>query len=308
MDFGLLSLGIVSAITILLGSLAYFNNNTDYTNKVFLLFCIFTVLWGISNYLIYNLSSVSEILWALRFHLFISTWHAYVFYLLCETFSDHKNYNLQLSKRLLLPATIFVSVIVLTPVTFSKIINRAPTHQVTIPEEKIGLVLFVITILALISAGILSLVKKLNISAPEHRYQTKLFTLAMSITICLIIIFNMVLPVVFRNTDFIPLSSLFIVPFIFFISYAIAKCHLFNIRIMAIQMSIFILWLIILARTLLVDNLRDRFMTILILIVAIIFGLILLLTIPCLRNQQKIIDKLSADLKDAYRDIRRLRG
>ena len=85
-NFDLLSVGVAIAAIGLLGFAVYFNNRKSATNRSFFFFSLLTILWGISNYFEYKFATIPLPLWALRVHLFISTWHALAFFRLSYVF------------------------------------------------------------------------------------------------------------------------------------------------------------------------------------------------------------------------------
>ena len=82
----LLILGGGAAASALLGTLTYFNNPKSATNTAFFLFSLVTILWATSNFFEYQFDSIDTVLFTLRLHLFISVWHAYLFFRLCYVF------------------------------------------------------------------------------------------------------------------------------------------------------------------------------------------------------------------------------
>src|SRR3989338_5870922 len=120
LNFDLLSVGIAVAGIGILGFVIFFSQPRSVTNKSFLFFSLLTIIWGISNYFNYQIRSPELALWVLRMHLFVSTWHAFSFFLLTYVLPKEK---IRFSKIFifgLLPFVLFTSLVMLTPLGFSK--------------------------------------------------------------------------------------------------------------------------------------------------------------------------------------------
>ena len=85
--------------------------------------------------------------------------------------------------------------------------------------------------------------------------------------------------------------------FPFLLAYAILKHHLFNIKVIAVELSVFVLWIFILIRTILVENIRELVIQSSLLVLAIIFGLMLIRGVLREIKDRKKIEGLASDLK-----------
>ena len=240
----LLLVGIAVAGIGLLGFIVYFNNTKSITNKSFLALSLLTIFWGISNYFEYKFTSTNLTLLALRLHIFISMLHAILFFQVSYVFPLDKKIFPNWYKFILLPISGFTALLTLTPFVFYRIVELAPLGQVTNPERGPGIVLFAIIAFGLLLAGILVLIIKILRSSGLERKQTLSFSTGMLLMACLIIIFNVILPIIFNNLTYIPFAALFVLPFIALTSYAILKHKLFNVKVMATGILVFILAII----------------------------------------------------------------
>ena len=237
----LLLVGLAIAGIALLGFLVYFNDRSNVTNRVFLIFSLITVVWGSSNFLEYTFSSADATLWALRLHLFISTWHAFAFFTFCYIFPQANFAPAKWYSRYLLPLVIFVSVLTLTPFVFSGIEHLAPAGQVTRATPALGILLFMVVAFGLLISGLTILTRRTLKSQGVERSQNLTLLIGMTLTAVLILFFNVVLPNVFSERTYIPLASLFILPLIAAIAYAVTRYHLFNTKVVLAEVFSFVL-------------------------------------------------------------------
>src|SRR3989338_10068536 len=121
-NFDLLSVGISIAAIIILGFAVFFNNRQSITNRSFLAFSFVTSAWGIVNYLNYQVSSAAAVLWMLRFVMFFAVWQAFTFFQFAFVFPLESYKFTKLYTTVLIPSTVIVSIMTLTPLLFSRII------------------------------------------------------------------------------------------------------------------------------------------------------------------------------------------
>ena len=89
-NFDLLSVGATIAAIGILGFVIYITNRKSVTNKIFFLFSIITILWSFLNYINYQMTSPTVVLWLLRGVIFLGVWHAFSF-LVFVCLSQRKN-------------------------------------------------------------------------------------------------------------------------------------------------------------------------------------------------------------------------
>lgn len=94
-----------------------------------------------------------------------------------------------------------------------------------------------------------------------------------------------------------PYGNFLVVLFPFLLSYAVLKHHLFNIKVITVELSVFALWIFILVRTILVNNVQELLIQGGLLVVAIIFGLVLIRGVLREIKDRKKIKGLADELK-----------
>ena len=111
-------------------------------------------------------------------------------------------------------------------------------------------------------------------------------------------VFDLFLPL-FGNYKYIYLGPIFSFSMVVAIAYSILKYHLFNIKVVATEMTVFILWVFILVRTVLAESQREQIINVVFLFVMVIVGIILVQSVIREVNQREKIEKLAVDLEHA---------
>ena len=230
-NFDLLSVGVAITGIALLGILIYLNNRQSATNRAFFFFAILTAIWGVSNYLEYRFTTIDATLWALRFHLFISVFHAYAFFTLAYVFPLPAIVFPKWYRFVLTPVVVLTALLTLTPAVFPSIQALAPVGQVTRATPAPGILIFMLVAFVLLLSALIVLGVKTYRAQGLERRQSLSILMGMACTAVLLLVFNVVLPNVFSNLSFIPLAALFTLPFIAFTSYTIYRHHWLNLRV-----------------------------------------------------------------------------
>ena len=99
--------------------------------------------------------------------------------------------------------------------------------------------------------------------------------------------------------SFSGLDSIGLLFFLFFIAYSITKQHLFNIKVIATELITFVLWIFILIRGLIAENLQEMLVEGILLIVTIVVGILLIRSVIREVQQREKIQLLATDLEKA---------
>jgi hypothetical protein len=94
-----------------------------------------------------------------------------------------------------------------------------------------------------------------------------------------------------------PITEIFWIPIV---AYSITKHHLFNTKIIAIELVTFALWILILIRTFLAQNLHEILIESSLLLVTVVFGILLIRSVLHEITQREQIERLAGDLTKAY--------
>jgi signal transduction histidine kinase len=240
-NLDLLTVGIAVAGTIVLGFTVYITNTKSATNLTFFQFSLITALWGVLNYLSYQFSDASLVLWLVRGVLFFAVLQTFFLYRLFLVFPENEFKFSSIHKYVLIPLVAIAAIITISPFAFAGISGSVIAGQVpnVIPGPGIGV--FAIIAIGLVFGTIYQLVRKLH--AARGNLHTALLILlgGVALMFILIIFFNLVATTLFANPHFIPYGALFTFPFIAAASYAILRERLFNIKVIGTMALIFLL-------------------------------------------------------------------
>lgn len=304
-NLDLLSVGLAIAAIGILGGIAFFDNPKSITNRAFLWFAIMTTVYGIFNYLNYQVKSPELILWFLRLTIFSAVWHAFSFYFLFYVFPKNETTISRFNKFFIIPLTILVSILTLTPLVFSKVIVVA-SSGVSNPQRGRAIALFGMTTLFLVVSGIVELIKKTKRASSGEKKEFFIILLGTIVTFSLIAIFNVLLPVVFNNTRFVPLAPVFILPFIACTAYGIVEYHLFNVKVIATEGLTFLLTVALLFELLLSENFAATLFRFFIFFLVLLVGILLIRSVQKEVLQREQLQKLSKELEVANEQLKAL--
>lgn len=294
----LLSVAITVAGIGLLGALIYFNKPSSVTARMFLGLALVTIVWSIANYFEYQNTGPMLGLFLIRSIVFLGTWHAYFFFRLCAAFPQDDHNPPSWYGAILLPATVVVSMLTLTPLVFLGVQQISVNGAVTAARTGPGMPIFVTFVGLLLLSGILTIGRHAIASSGVQRTQFITVVSGMIITFAAIIYFNLILPVFFDNAQYLPFSSVFIFPFIACIAFAIFRYQLMNIRIVTAEFFVTLLVIVTASQILFSHSLAE------LLFRAILFLFILGLAVLFVRSiisqekQRDIIESQEHELEN----------
>jgi signal transduction histidine kinase len=304
LNLGLLALGLSVAGIGILGFSVFFNNRRSITNITFLLFSLITIVWGIANYLSYQAAVSSEAaLWFLRFVIFFGVWHGLAFFQFSYVFPEEKINFPKWYRFALLPLAGLSSIINLTPLSFSRVVEYSPLGEVSVVQKGPGTLLFIGIVIFCILGGIILLIKKLRRARSLARTQLWFVFLGAVITISLIFVFNFFLPALFDWVTLIPLGALFILPFIAFTSYAIFKHHLLSIKVIATEIVAFLLAVATLFETILSQDFVSTLLRSGIFLLVLSFSVLLIQSVIREVKQREELQKLYEQLDEKNKKL-----
>lgn len=285
-NLDLLIVGVVIAATCVLGFVVYFSNRHNITNRNFLLFSLVTALWGVINYFSYKFVEPYILLWLFRFLMFFALLQAFYLYRFLVVFPEKVYYFSTFHKYIVIPAVAITSILIFSPYVFSGIIGNPTLGEVAIVKKEWGLIIFAIIAIGLVIRAFYVLITKIKQSRDRLEKRTFRIILTGLITMfTLIIFFNLVLSTIFSNPKFIPLGALFTFPFILFTSYAIIKQRLFNVKVAATAVLVFVLSVILIIEVIFSETI------ILIIFRGCVFFLVLVFGINLIRSVIKEVEQ-----------------
>ncbi|MBL7045322.1 MAG: hypothetical protein ISR98_01850 [Parcubacteria group bacterium] len=298
-NLDLLSVGMTIAGIGILGFVVYFNNTKSVTNKTFLFFALITILWSIANYLYYQVGSVTAAFWLIRFVIFLGVWHAFTFFQLARVFPQEKFSFSDNYKWILIPIVVVTSIINLTPLVFKRAVSVAESGGIAEIENGPAIALFSLIITAFIISGIVILIRKTRRAVGVEKSQFRYVAAGTFLTFVLIIVFNFLLPAFFDNSKFIPLSAVFIFPFVLFTSYAILKHKLFDIKVLTTAILSFVLSVVTFLEIVFSEDINQVLFRSGVFVLVLVFSIFLLKGVKKEVTQREQIEELAKSLEKA---------
>lgn len=301
LNLDLISVGVTAAGIGILGFTIFFNNPRSITNRAFLVFSLITIVWSIANYAQYQPSTPELGLWIVRFITFAGVWHALTFFTLCYAFPESVATFPRAFTRFLVPVAGLTSFLTLTPLVFKRVTGFSAEGVVTAIENGPAIALFGIISVSFIASGVGTLIWKAYNKSGHERHQIAIMGLGTLITFLCIVAFNIILPAAFNNPRFLPLSAVFIFPFVACTAYAIARYRLFDVKVLATEIVSFFLSTATLLQILFSTSALE------LLFRMSIFGLVLAFSILMVRSvikevrQRELIEKQEKELEEVNR-------
>lgn len=268
-------LGVLVAVVGIgvLSAIVFFRSKKSITSRSFFFFSFVTIFWGISNYFLYKFTDPAESLLALRLHIFLSIWHAYAFFQLAYVF-PYADKALPLWHRyFLLPLAFFSSTLLLIPFVFQEVSNLISVSEIADPGKSQGIILAGIVTFSFFLAGLAVLFKRIGQTKGDERRQVILMFTGMSLTAGLLLLFSFILPISFKNFDFVPYGALFIFPVIVFTAYAIYIVELFHVKNIFAGLFTFFLCTVSLIELVLADTLEQLLLRVLVFLLTLVIGI-----------------------------------
>jgi signal transduction histidine kinase len=231
-------------LNILLGLTVLIRNRKSATNILFFLLNIDIALWSVTNYFSLNpIMGVPVIIW-MRLVMFLAIPQAVLFFLLIDTFPKTK---ICLSKPAFIGviiASILAMGVAISPFLFTEIGIK---NGISSPNPGPGMLLFVPVAIGSLIAGIVTLIKKYVKSSGIEKTQLRFILGGVLTMFLLIITFNFVLVVFFKNLNFISLSPLYTLPFVAMVTYSVIKHRFLDIGLIVARSVTFAIIVIFIA-------------------------------------------------------------
>lgn len=292
--------------TLILGFIIFFDNKRSITNRTFLMFALVTVCLCVFNYLTYQFNSPILVLWLLRIAIFFAVWLSFLIFQLFYVFPHDTIKFPNYHKFIILPAVVFVSLLVLTPLVFSKVLEFYPNGHVSKIQNGPAIIIFGLSIITLVFGGIFILFKKMLRATGKEKLSTRLIFIGTLITFSLFIIFNFVLPVLFGIAFFVSFAAIFLLPFIILTFYAIVRHQLFSVKVIATELLVFTIWIIILIEALTRDSWGEGILEGTILLFVMVFGIFLIRSVRKEVSRREEFELLSKELGVANEKLKEL--
>lgn len=305
-NLDLLSVGVTVAATLILGASVYFTDPKSLTNRMFLWFSVVTACWGTVNFLSYQFSDHIITLWLLRSIMFFAILQAFFLYEFFAAFPARERTFSTMHSWFLVPAVFVATMTTLTPLVFSGFAGTVTAGEVAVTETGPGIFLFGIVAVGLVIAALRILFIKFRRAKGGIRRAIVTIFIGTVITFALIILFNLIFATVFSNPRFVPLGALFMFPFVAFASFAILHDRLFNIKVAATSLLVFILAVVSLGEIIFSTTSLQVFFRTGIFILVLVFGISLIRGVIREIELREEVEQLAMNLEDANQKLKEL--
>jgi len=305
-NLDLFSVGIAIAGIGILGFMVFFSNRKSATNKAFFCLSWAIILWSLFNYLSYNLETSQRPLWFVRYVMFSAVWFAFFMYQLAYIFPKESIRFPSWYKAVLLPITFITSLLTLTPIVISGIVETAKTGQVAGIAVGPGIILFGLIAGGLDIVAITLFVNKALKATGTERKQLIFILIGVGITLSLLLIFNFIIPSIYNVLKFIPLGAVFVLPFVAFTAYAIFKHHLLDVKVIATEGAAFLLTIVSLFEVILSNDINVLLFRSAVFVLTLVFSIFLIRSVLNEVEQREQLQKLSEELKAANAQLEEL--
>lgn len=300
----LFSVSIVSVfVCILLSVITLSTNRKSATNLVFSLLNLSLALWTISNFLGTYFTVYDQKLFWVRMVMFSAVAQSFCFYLFIRVFPREKVADFSFKKIFPLALFLIASFAALSNAVFKGIENG---DSVGVPTPIIGngIIFFAIPVLFFVSSGLYIMIKRYLNSSGVDKLQIKYLLVGTGLMFSLMILLIFLPVIVFNYTFFINFSSLFVTVFVIFSTISILKYKLFNVKVIATQFFVYLLWIFLLIRFLISVGIQDIVINALLLITTFIIGTFLMSSVSKEVAQREKIEKLAKDLSKTNADLK----
>lgn len=226
---------------ILLGLFTYLKNPKSWTNRLFFLFTFSLGSYLLLNTLAITQSSDQATLFWIKTVMAIGLIINYLFFWLAETFPYQK---IKVKSVLFWGVNLFTFLLI--PCAFTDFIFKGLNPGSTQPIPGVGMPIFLLHTVMLLGGGVIVLIRKYRHGTSLVITQVRLFMLGAIFMFSAILITNVFLVVVLRQSEFVGLLPIYTLIFVGFVSYAIVKHRFLDIRLIVMRSVAYTLLILIL--------------------------------------------------------------
>jgi hypothetical protein len=297
MDITLYSLlSWFSATLILgLGFIIYYLSPLSRSARLFSLLAFSVSMWSFSIPINSSLAT--------RLSFFLATTITTIFFIFSSSYPQEYKINKKLLIILLSIEILFAYIIFFTDLIISRVILIPNTDHVIWSYGPIWFI-FDFYICTCWLAGIIFIFNRfLKTKEKVLRTNLKFMLIALIVGIIPPLITGVLLPRIgiFDYYWLAPTSGLI---WLLVIAYAITRHHLFNIKVLTVELITFSLWTFILIRTIISKTVQDMAIEGGLLFISVILGVILIKSVLREKEQHEQIERLMADVQTAYQKVK----
>lgn len=301
-NFDLFSALMASSISGLLGVLVYLHNRRSATNIIFLILSLIGAIWAMVNYI--SLIAPPEIiLFWIRLVLLFASAYVFLFFIFTINFPKSKlKINRQFLGAVLLTMFLLMGLAV-SPFVFEAV-KYLPEQQLPNPVPGPLMPLFALMLISVFLVTAILVIKKYLSSKGIVRRQWSALGLGLLVSYSLLIFLVFVQTALFQNTTFVPYSPLFILPTFIGSTYAIVRHYLFNVKLIATEIFVFLIILTSLFQVLVAKTTLTLAISMGTLLLLSIFSILLIRSVINEVKAREEIQRLVGQLEAANRKLR----
>ena len=291
---------IVGVMAFLLGLFVYLDDRKSSINKVFFFFNLAAAAWIASVLVAISTNNLEVILFARRLAFGSASFIAFFIYYFSYLFPrPNRNYQFPFWPALVL--TVFIAILgVFTPYILQNV-DLVNLEQIN--SYGIGYYVFSIYFFGSLISGIYNFISKRRRLVGVEAAQVSLVMVGLIISGILGALTNLVLPKLLGTYSTGQWGPLSVSVFIILSTYALSRHHLFNVKVIAVELLTSAMWLFILFRLLLASSFETKIMDGGLLVVAVVFGALLIRSVIKEVNQRERVGKLALDLETANKKL-----
>ncbi len=296
---------VAASITAFLGLVVFVHDRKSVTNKIFIVHSAIATVWALVNYQSIVADLSNAIYW-IRLVIFFAALHVSLFYIFIKNFPN-KEYVIKRRETIFFLILIgILAFLTLTPFVFEQAIFDSASHSI-IPMPGKLIPFFALTLVSIVIASLIVLVRRyLDKNDNANKSELVVIGLGLSVTYILLITFVFLQVILFKNSRFVPYSSLFILPTFIGVAYAIMRYQIFNIKVIATEVIIFILLIVSLINLLSAANALTKTLGIIGVGFTLVTGVLLVRSVLREVKQREELEVLSKQLSEANEQLKQL--
>ena len=296
-DLDLIFVGLAIISIFILGFVVLLNNLRSSTNVSFFWLALTTGAWSVCNYFVYQTPDSSFALNMLRLATFFAVFNAFFIFQVFFFFPEEKRKIPLWHKTILWPFASLSSLLTLTPYVFNRVVSVTANGRIDQVANGPGIAVFSIAVLGFIFGGFFNFYRKLYIKKSIDRTKFKFMFIGTLVTFSFILLFNFIFPAILNISDLGRFGAVYTFPFIVFTAYSVIRYQIFNVKVITTELIVFALWIFLLIRTLISNNINDIVINAALFIITLIVGIFLIRSVRREVDQKDYLAVLNKELQ-----------
>ncbi len=288
----------VMLVNSIYGLFIYSRNRKDKINLSFFILTITISMWGFTMFGYRGFLANGQVLLMARLLYFAAIGIPTAFIYFCLIFPDPNTKLSIYTKYLTMIPLLVLCTMALVPNWFIADVIIYPNKETFIVFNQLSHILFGIYVVCYFSWAYTIIFKKYKKSTGILKIQLAYIFIGTFSSTAITLITNLAL-LYFGNFDFNWVGQIGVIVMMTLIFYSIMKYRLFNIKVITTELFVFSLWIFILVRTFLSDNVQDQLVNIGLLAITVAVGVLLIRSVINEVRQREKIELLAADLQKA---------